>query len=370
MTATQLGPRICIYIATDGHDERLSQLKMLSEEDLEYISRRPSYVNDIESMIRFGSYEIHKPCLRPRSQVDLSSLGSLGVLPLKLLHEILHGLDVRSLTRFAPCSYLAREAVESLPSYRLIKRHTPHTLVALGYTKTMKLHTLRALRTALESAECDTCGEFGAYLFLLTYKRYCYACLTLNPSLRVIPAARAQKFLKLTVKQVKTLPTLCSIPGEYWLCSSLNYRHCRRSYRMISLRILKKLALELYGQIPECFVTDSIFQSYAHLFANISLDGTKQDPLKLPYSLHNLHTHQSYPDEYEEMVSTAFPSVSRGKVVENGLWCAGCSQLTDKIRYYTGSLEFQMQHFARSRSDFEEHVQNYPPAQDLLGERH
>ena len=46
----------------------------------------------------------------------------------------------------------------------------------------------------LSTAECDSCGDYGGYLYLVTCRRVCFLCLTENPD--YLPILRADAIRK------------------------------------------------------------------------------------------------------------------------------------------------------------------------------
>lgn len=97
-----------------------------------------------------------------------SSIGILDCLPLEILQWALNLLDFQSLSRVSHASLLAKRVVESLPSYRDLMEHAPQTLKALELTGLVHVHSAAALHDTLQSEACVSCGEYGAFLSLLT----------------------------------------------------------------------------------------------------------------------------------------------------------------------------------------------------------
>jgi hypothetical protein len=164
-------------------DQRSSQLH-----------HRPSYI--LNGMISIP--EPAKPSAIERDPSS-SSIGLLDILPVELLQYTLHMLDFRSLSHLSRASLHGNEVVRSLPAYRNLMEHAPHTLAALGHTRLITLHSANVLYRTLLSEQCISCGEYGAFLFIPTCERCCYECLCSNQSLWVIPTTLARKCFGFTL---------------------------------------------------------------------------------------------------------------------------------------------------------------------------
>ena len=181
-----------------------------------------------------------------------SSLGPLHSLPPELLVLVLNFLDCHSLSRLSQVSLRSKEVVESLPAYRELLVNAPRVLVALGKTQLLKHHSAGLLRQTLRSNQCVSCFEFGGFLFLPTCERACYQCLRQNPALRVTMVEIAKKYFNLTTQNIQRISILHSIPGRYGCLPRLSRE---RRYRLVSLKELWKLAVDVHGS------TDAVIRS-------------------------------------------------------------------------------------------------------------
>lgn len=111
-----------------------------------------------------------------------SSLGVFDNFPAELWLIILDLLDFQSLSRISRVSLLGKVVVESLPAYKDLMTYAPEALPVLGRCQVLSYHPASLLRRTLRSSQCVSCSEFGAFLFLPTFERVCFICLTSNPA--------------------------------------------------------------------------------------------------------------------------------------------------------------------------------------------
>jgi hypothetical protein len=113
------------------------------------------------------------------------TLGSLAVLPVELLHQILAQLDLRTLIDFRYVNRKAAEAVDGLPDYKLVAHYTPNTIHGVLAIGAGRWTTCEDICEALYEEECEVegCGLFAGYLYLPTCKKVCFECFTEHPQL-------------------------------------------------------------------------------------------------------------------------------------------------------------------------------------------
>ncbi|PVI03897.1 hypothetical protein DM02DRAFT_519788 [Periconia macrospinosa] len=161
---------------------------------------------------------------RPHDHVDIrqsiatssertspDGFGSLDRLPPELLLEILFHLDMHSLFKFRQTNLRARQTINSLPQYRIVVSHGLNLLCATLRTRVATHISLLDIYSALCTKACSLCGEFGGFVFLLTWKRCCFKCIKEAPETKVQTLAAARRQFSLTedeVGQVRTFKTL------------------------------------------------------------------------------------------------------------------------------------------------------------------
>ncbi|OAA73369.1 F-box domain, cyclin-like protein [Cordyceps fumosorosea ARSEF 2679] len=251
-------------------------------------------------------------------------------LPVELMQLILGPLDFLSLSRFSRTSRLAHEMVNSLPAYQDLLRHAPKALTALARMDMLHMHSSKALRDVLYSDRCVCCGNFGAFLFLITCQRCCYQCMDNKQALWAMPRAQAAKCFDIPTRELKLLASARSLPGTY----VVQYR-VRRSarQRLVSVRAAKELALKLHGSSEASLAAhlksrhgerigarDQNSKWYFAHLQRAQLEFEDHDPrlYMAPANTTN--------DSCNGMASILFPALRRpGNVADHGLWCRGCN---------------------------------------------
>ncbi|KAF2010810.1 F-box domain-containing protein [Aaosphaeria arxii CBS 175.79] len=352
-----------------------------SKEDyLSHLSHRPKYI--LRGVITLG--ESPKLSMSKIQRQPQLSFGLLDNLPLELLHAIISYLDLGSLSRISQVSLRGRVIIESLPAYRDLATVAGHIAPALSQTRLIGLHSVTTLQAALRSDRCISCGQYGAYLFLLSSEGCCLACLTNNQSLWLIPLSVARDCFDLTRQQLKDQPIMRSIPGTYAVRTS-KYR--ARPIRLISVRIAKELAIKVHGS------AEAVARNLAAKRLNMTLTKFReatlyQDAPLLPFSqdpltLESLSYYSG--DSFEGMGAITFPSMS-GNDVENGLWCRGCErnfELYDRQKLdrdvekrltppgSDGRIFWRgLQYRARSEAEFLEHARHCYSAAEVITRRY
>ena len=142
-------------------------------------------------------------------------LGPLDTLPLELLCEILQQLDLCTLKDFRHVNRRAMWLVESFPQYKAIRKHAYNALRGIIYIEANRWITCEMLYEKLCTAECEECGDFGGYLYILTCKRVCFLCLSEDKRYLPLRYRHAIRKFGLNRPILGTLPSMKSIPGTY-----------------------------------------------------------------------------------------------------------------------------------------------------------
>lgn len=141
-------------------------------------------------------------------------LGRLDMLPRELLTWRFLTLDLPSLTIFRRVNRRAMGLVDSLYQYRMVLKHCPNVLRAISSIDA-RYFDYRTLYKTLSTTKCEGCDRLGGYFYLITYKRVCYFCFTMNLDYFPVSATRAIKHLGLPRKGIRHLPHMLSLPGKH-----------------------------------------------------------------------------------------------------------------------------------------------------------
>lgn len=298
------------------------------EELIKRLSHRP--MRFLNSMITVDDPQAALPVCpeeaRPHEDRPCS-LGLFDRLPLEIIHLFLGQLDLHSITQFSQVAVRGRPTVLSLPAYQALMRHAPQTLAALRLTKLMRTHSISQLFATLTSACCATCPAYGPYLFLPACERCCWICLQNNPARRVTTQAKARQAFVLSLKQVRKLPILFSIPGRYDITGD----EVPKQYQLVSVSAARDLALSVHGCAEQVVnLTESRrYKSPTAVdirFLQRSFTANpEKDSLMVP-------DEGNVPnDPFFGFASIPFPSLSgRLGTSEHGLWCKGCEKTLEE----------------------------------------
>lgn len=347
----------------------------IEEELIARLAHRPRRY--LHSMITIDNPQAALP-VRPgeaKPQDDRPySLGLFDQLPLEIVHLILHQLDVHSLTQFSYVAARGRPTILSLPAYQILVRHAPQALAALRLTKLMRFHSISHLLAALTSSRCATCPAYGPYLFLPPCERCCWNCLRYNPARRVVTQAHARTSFALSLKEVRKLPVLFSLPGRY----DITRNEVLKQHQLVSVSAARDLALSIHGSAEKVVnLTEGrkykIMTALRIRFLQRSFTiNAEQDPLTVPDQGNNFN------DPFFGFASIPFPSLSgRSGVLEHGLWCKGCEKMHNDFHarrlptavLYTGDPYRKFSHMlnqAYSRSGLLRHSQKCCGAEALI----
>ncbi|PVH70276.1 F-box domain-containing protein [Cadophora sp. DSE1049] len=335
---------------------------------IERVSWRPRYI--LNSMVTIR--DAIQPAFVSRAPGS-SNIGLLNTLPPELLRIVFELLDFRSLSRFARVCHQGKATVESLPAYRDLIKHAFTTLAAFGRTELITFHSAASIYTALLSEKCVACEQFAPFLYLPTSERCCYECLHRNRSLRVISSGMVRKCFGLMPKDLRRIPSMLSIPGTYSVGHTITYR---RRTRLFSLKQAKALGVAEHGsaEAMEHFVT---LQNAGKLTTNET-----HDARWLTGHPSTIGSDANVPaDRFCGMASTEFPALQPNDVLEKGVWCLGCRAnflnyhgtriLDAETRLLVSGADpllplLDLQHRARSKSAFVEHIRVCKGAKDLL----
>ena len=151
-------------------------------DNLGLIKINPDHHEQIRSSILQA---VHIFSSSPSSPSSTSStLGHLDILPLEILHEICHSLDIASLFTFRQTNSRANQVVCSLRIYQMAMPHASEVLSAIMKTNTVPWLTLNDLLDLVVTQNCKSCGNsVGGFIFLPSMVRWRFWCVDTNPTL-------------------------------------------------------------------------------------------------------------------------------------------------------------------------------------------
>ncbi|PWY68646.1 hypothetical protein BO70DRAFT_366019 [Aspergillus heteromorphus CBS 117.55] len=169
----------------------------------------------------------------------------LDRLPLEIIQMVLMRLDIRSLTDFRQVNRKARLVTDSIPQYRQILTHAPALFRRCLNIESARFFSCQELYNQLCTAECDSCGDFGGYLYLITCRRVCFLCFT--EKVDYLPLLRKDLTIHfgLHSKNLTGLPCMRSFPGRY----SPRGIKCQRRQILFDYSSARQAGVAVHGSI-------------------------------------------------------------------------------------------------------------------------
>lgn len=122
-------------------------------------------------------------------------------------------------------------------------KNAPNALHAILSIETDGCITCRNLYTAICTAECETCGDFNGYVYILTCRRVYFLCLSEKTVYLPLSYRLAAHKIGVISRIIDTLPYMRSIPGMY----SPNEKKNTKRLRSVGLSSARQAGIHLYG---------------------------------------------------------------------------------------------------------------------------
>lgn len=103
----------------------------------------------------------------------------------------------------------------SIPQYRAIATHAPAAFCGILSIGTGQWISCQDLHDKLCTAECDSYGDFGGYLYLITCRCVCFLCFTEATDYLLLRRADAIRKLGLSREHLANLLAMKTVPGCY-----------------------------------------------------------------------------------------------------------------------------------------------------------
>ncbi|KIW36549.1 uncharacterized protein PV06_11203 [Exophiala oligosperma] len=152
---------------------------------------------------------------RAKTDPPSAGLGALNRLPIELLNSIISSLDISTLDRFKRVNRRAFEIVNAHPEFHVMNSQAHDTLRGLRAIKTSHMITVQVLFEKLCTSKCEDCGDYGGYIYLLTFQRVCCRCFTEQDRYWPLREIDALRTYGLTPGILRTLPRCQGYPGYY-----------------------------------------------------------------------------------------------------------------------------------------------------------
>ena len=270
------------------------------------------------------------------SSIAVPSRGTLGKLPVEILHGIFLSLDPFTLEMVRELSSYYKQVLDNLSAYRLLKTHAKETLRIMHLTN-MSYWSLRQIFAEFCRPLCRPCDQFGPFIFLPTYSRCCYSCLLNHQDYRLIRVSDLMTWLLIPRHIIDHfIPIVHTLSNDY---GTYNYYTHDESQELVSFQEGCDLAHRLHGTVER--ITELRAKRDAKERARYIYE------LKAMEEWHEIRAWGDYPPPVEPirpeclkvrlyndetllrwrfMGSTAFPywNIEKQKL-ETGTYCSACT---------------------------------------------
>ncbi|OJJ87589.1 uncharacterized protein ASPGLDRAFT_163897 [Aspergillus glaucus CBS 516.65] len=272
-------------------------------------------------------------------------LGSLEQLPLELINMVLIQLEIQSLTDFQRVNKRAMQVVDSIPQYKKIILHAPASIRGSLSISTGSLFSCQELYEKLCTAECDSCGDLGGYLYLVTCRRICFLCFTKKTEyLPLLQADTIRKF-RLRREDIATLPSMNSVPGRY----SPREIKCRTQLTLIDHDAARQAGITVHGNINamEQYALEMTSKKLEQYQSRKSIHIADCPNLRRPRSEDIFDGHSPNLKRFLGIIRAPFLNARTGSL-EWVFHCAAC-----KPHHYNRPLHWRRRY---TRKSFEDHI--------------
>ncbi|KAF2207767.1 hypothetical protein CERZMDRAFT_50397 [Cercospora zeae-maydis SCOH1-5] len=170
-------------------------------------------------------------------------LGTLDGLPLEVLDDVLVQLDLRSLMDFRAVNQRAMRAVDAIPQFRTIVKHSASSLRGILSIEAASDSTCQDLYQAISSPRCELCNDFGGYIYLLNCSRVCFLCFSENDRYLPLSPFEVTYNYGLDRNHIVGLRRMRSIPGRY----SPNEKDCPTRLLLVDRESARGAGIALHG---------------------------------------------------------------------------------------------------------------------------
>ena len=255
----------------------------------------------------------------------MRDLGELDLLPLELTQALLYTLDLRSLADFRRVNRRAKAITDSIPQVKIVNRHAPNALRGILSINRGRWIDCDTLYNKICTAQCENCGDFGGYLYILTCKRVCFLCLSQSP--KYLPLSKTEVMRKFGIKNsnIKALPCMKSIPGIY----SPNQLKCLKALSLFDYESAYEAGVAYFGSPSAMgqFVAREAAQKSLNYQRRVSRalarDTSARRPLRRPRTEDPFDGQSGNPLRFIAIVGA--PYVDATSLEQHwGFYCEGC----------------------------------------------
>ena len=220
----------------------------------------------------------------------------------------------------------ARDAVDSCSPFRAITVHARPAFIGILSIGAAEWITCQAFYSSLCTAECEECGDFAGYVYVLTCKRVCFLCFTESPRYLPLRYSHAIRKYGITRNIIESLPRMWSLPGTY----SPNVKKVPKRVSLVDSESASHAGIALHGSLEamEKYVADQTNQKILQYKERLSYAaqygfGTKMSIPRPPMTEDIFDGKSGNPFRFMAVVRMPWLDRARQEL-EWGFHCQGC----------------------------------------------
>jgi hypothetical protein len=236
-----------------------------------------------------------------RHQINpIHYLGVLDRLPLELLIDIFTQVDLLSLTSFRRINQRAMQVIDSIPPYQAVIKHSIIPLRAILSVELRSAITCQGLFQTLQTPNCENCGDFGGFIYLLTYSGVYFLCFAHKEKYLPLSSSEIKRRYGLNHSAMASLLTMTGLPGRY----AHPARKVASRLDLINPKTACSHALKMYRSITamERYVSEVDATKWDDYQRRASQRKSKGPKVRRPASIINRDEYSSNPKRFMGIV--------------------------------------------------------------------
>jgi hypothetical protein len=257
-----------------------------------------------------------------------------GAAPLGNISYHSHSAYDTIIDKFSTCQSTSF-ANSPLAQYRAIATHAPVALCGILSIGIGQWISCQDLHDKLCTAECDSCGDFWGYLYLITCRRVCFLCFTEATDYLPLRQVDAIRKFGLSREHLANLPAMKTVSG----CYSPRSIKVRKGLTLIDHSAARDAGLAVHGSASamEEFTSNIALEKlkkyeirHSQLIARTGRSITRR-----PRTEDEFDGHTSNPLRFVAIVRAPYLD-RRLRSPEWGFHCVGC-----KLHHYDPPLHWR-----------------------------
>ncbi|KIJ33052.1 hypothetical protein M422DRAFT_70481 [Sphaerobolus stellatus SS14] len=289
------------------------------------------------------------------------SMGLFDWLPRFILEDILLDVDLLTLVRCRELNSRAEALIDDITTYRRLRQSAGNAVAALlcsgaaSFFSTRYVYSLMVL-----TSTCNTCGQFGGFLFIPQGVRCCMYCLLTRPEFLPMSKHTAKRVFWLSEAAFRdgSIPVMEGLSGLYGLHErrAVSRKRLFVSVVLVKEKAAKNLTPRMVQQMEN---VEGIDDEHT---ANAGMAYEFEDPRSVVHATHLTRLQCAVPFPFVDIFAA-------GPIIQTGISCRGCKQVATWVPYMFSAekkrraIEMELRMY--TEDDFLEHIKGCEAAQQL-----